>query len=62
MCYKIETMVIKASLFSDAQNRIAKEIQPLLDAGVKKGWRLHTFQPTESAKGINICLIWEVPQ
>ncbi len=62
MCYKIETMVIKASFFSDVQNRIAKEIQPLLDAGAKRGWKLHTFQPTESTKGINICLIWEIPQ
>ena len=60
MYYKIETVVIKSSMLSDAQDRIAKEIQPLLDAGVKKGWRLHTFQPTASAKGINICLVWEV--
>lgn len=60
MYYKIENIVIKGGMLSEAQDRIPKMVQPHLDAGVKKGWKLHTFTPTESAKGINICLIWEV--
>lgn len=58
--YKIENIVVKAGAFTDAQNLIPKKVQPLLDMGAKKGWRLHTLTPTFSAKGINICLIWEI--
>lgn len=60
MYYKIQTVVVKSGLIADAQDRIPKEVQPMLDAGVNKGWRLHTFTSTASSKGINICLIWEV--
>lgn len=58
--YKIENIVVKAGAFTDAQNLIPKKVQPLLDMGTKKGWKLHTLTPTISAKGINICLIWEL--
>lgn len=58
--YKIENIVIKAGVFTDAQDLIPKKVQPLLDLGTKKGWRLHTLTPTISAKGINICLVWEI--
>lgn len=58
--YKVENVVIKAGVFTDAQDLIPKKVQPLLDLGTKKGWRLHTFTPTISAKGINICLVWEI--
>ncbi len=58
--YKVENIVIKASLFIDAQDLITKKVQPLLDMGAKKGWRLHTFTSTSSSKGINICLVWEI--
>ena len=56
----MENVVIKAGVFTDAQDLIPKKVQPLLDLGTKKGWRLHTFTPTISAKGINICLVWEI--
>lgn len=58
--YKVENIVIKAGVFTDAQDLIPKKVQPLLDMGAKKGRRLHTFTPTVSAKGINICLVWEI--
>ncbi len=58
--YKVENVVIKAGVFTDAQDLIPKKVQPLLDMGTKKGWKLHTFTPTLSAKGINICLVWEI--
>lgn len=58
--YKVENVVIKAGVFTDAQDLIPKKVQPLLDMGTKKGWKLHTFTPTISAKGINICLVWEI--
>lgn len=58
--YRVENVVIKAGVFTDAQDLIPKKVQPLLDMGAKKGWRLHTFTPTISAKGINICLVWEI--
>jgi hypothetical protein len=60
MRYIVEALVIKAGFFSDAQDMITKKIQPMLDKGANNGWRLHTFTPTESAKGINIVLVWEV--
>lgn len=58
--YYIENVVIKAGVFTDAQDLIPKKVQPMLDMGSKKGWKLHTFTPTISSKGINICLVWEV--
>ena len=58
--YKVENVVIKAGVFTDAQDLIPKKVQPLLDLGTKKGWRLHTFTPTISAKGLNICLVLEI--
>ena len=58
--YKTENVVVKAGVFTDAQNLITKKVQPMLDMGAKKGWRLHTFTPTISAKGINLCLVWEI--
>lgn len=60
MSYKIENVVIKSGLLTEAQNMIPKRIQPILDEGAKNGWRLHTLTPTESAKGINIVIVWEV--
>ena len=60
MFYKIETKVIKAGLFTDAQDKIAKQMQEILDAGSSQGWKLHTLVPTESSKGINLCVVWEV--
>ncbi|MGI5952379.1 MAG: hypothetical protein ACOX61_11135 [Brooklawnia sp.] len=60
--YKIQNRTIKAGMFADAEDRIERGIQPLLDAGSKNGWRLHSFQATDSNKGINLVLIWEVPE
>lgn len=60
MQYYVENAVIKAGLITDAQDLIPKKVQPLLDAGAKKGWKLHTLTPTVSAKGINIVLVWEI--
>lgn len=57
--YLIENVVIRAGVFTGAQDRIPKKVQPMLDFGAKKGWKLHTFTSTASAKGINICLVWE---
>ncbi len=34
--YKIENIVIKAGVFTDAQDLIPKKVQPLLDMGSKK--------------------------
>jgi len=56
-----ESEASKAGFFANAQDKIEKEIQPFLDEGVKQGWRLHSFQSTESSKGINLVFIWEVP-
>jgi len=60
MKYVIEKKTIKAGLFADAQDKIAKEIQPMLDEGSSKGWKLHTMFDTDSAKGINITMVWEI--
>jgi len=57
MRYVVENEVIKAGLITDAQNFIPKKMQPILDEGAKKGWRLHTFTPTISSKGINIVVV-----
>lgn len=35
--YKVENVVIKAGVFTDAQDLIPKKVQPLLDMGTKKG-------------------------
>lgn len=60
--YMIEDVVVKAGIFTDAQDRIRKKIQPMLDLGARKGWKLHTFTSTDSARGINICLVWEIQE
>lgn len=59
MAYKIVNEVIKAGMITNAQDMIPKKIQPILDDGFKKGWKLHTLVPTESSKGINIVIVWE---
>ena len=60
--YIVENVVVNAGLFTDAQDRIRKKVQPMLGLGVKKGWKLHTFTSTASARGINICLVWEIQE
>lgn len=60
MRYLVSNKTIKAGFFTDAQEKIEKTIQPFLDEGSKKGWKLHSFQATEAAKGINLVFIWEV--
>lgn len=64
MAYKIVNRNIRAGLFADAQDRIERSIQPFLDEGSKKGWRLHSFQVLESitdGSKINVVFIWETP-
>ncbi|MES0490851.1 MAG: hypothetical protein ABUK01_12720 [Leptospirales bacterium] len=60
MKYKVQNRTIKAGLFTDAQNKIEKAIQPFLDEGSKNGWKLHSFQSTDTSKGINLVFIWEL--
>ena len=60
--YKVINETVKAGFFSDAQDKIEKKIQPLLDAGTKKGWKLHSFNSTDTTKGINLVFIWEIEQ
>ena len=60
MRYVIDNLIIKAGLFTSAPDLIPKKVQPLLDEGSSKGWRLHTLTPTVSDKGINIVLVWEI--
>jgi len=60
MYYKVETKVVKASFFKNAQDNIQKEIQPMLDKGAKQGWRLHTFTTTNTSEGINFCVVWAI--
>ena len=59
MKYIVQNKTIKAGFFSDAQDKIEAKIQPFLDEGTKKGWRLHSFQATDTTKGINLVFIWE---
>lgn len=57
--YKLVNRTIKGGWFTDAQDRIEKRIQPMLDTEAEVGWVLHSFQATDSAKGINLVFIWE---
>ena len=59
MKYIIKNKRVKAGLFTDAQDKIEKMIQPFLDEGSGNGWKLHSFQSTDSTKGINLVFIWE---
>ena len=60
MKYKIVNHTVKAGFFTDAQNKIESTIQPLLDNGTNNGWKLHSFNSTDTTKGINLVFIWEV--
>jgi hypothetical protein len=57
--YKIQNQTVLAGFLTDAQGKIEKVIQPLLDAGSKNGWTLHSFQATDTTKGINLVFIWQ---
>ena len=57
--YRVMNRTIKAGFFSDAQDKIEKAIQPMLDKEADAGWRLHSFQATDTSKGINLVFIWE---
>lgn len=59
MGYKVMNRNIKGGFFSAAEDRIERQIQPFLDEGVAKGWRLHSFSSSEASKGINLVFIWE---
>ena len=61
MGYRVVNRNIKAGFFSNAEDKVEKAIQPFLDEGSKKGWRLHSFSSTEASKGINLVFIWETP-
>jgi hypothetical protein len=59
MSYTVVNRNVKAGWFTTAEDKIEKVIQPFLDDGSKKGWRLHSFSATEASKGINLVFIWE---
>lgn len=57
--YRVVNRNISGGWFTDAHDRIEKQIQPLLDDYAKVGWVLHTFTATEASKGINLVIVWE---
>ena len=57
--YKVVNRNITAGWFKNAQDKIEKLMQPMLDEGANRGWTLHTFTATEASKGINIVIVWE---
>ncbi len=59
MGYKVVNRNVRAGFFTDAEDKIEKSIQPFLDDGVKRGWRLHSFSASAASKGINLVFIWE---
>jgi hypothetical protein len=59
--YKVQNRNIKAGFFSDAEDKVERSIQPFLDEGSRKGWKLHSFQATAASKGINLVFVWELP-
>ena len=61
MRYKVMNRTVKGGLFKEAQNRIEALIQPFLDDGSSQGWKLHSFNATDTTKGINLVFIWETP-
>lgn len=62
MKYIIETTFVKRGMFKDADDNIVKGIQPILDAGANKGYKLHTLTETSNAKdkGFSYMIVWEV--
>jgi len=60
MRYVIENVNFKAGMFTSAPNLVPDKVQPMLDTGTAKGWRLHTMFPTLSDKAINIVIVWEI--
>lgn len=58
--YKVQNRNIKAGFFSDAEDKVERSIQPFLDEGASKGWKLHSFQATAASKGINLVFVWEL--
>jgi hypothetical protein len=61
MGYKVINRNIKAGFLTNAEDKIEKTIQPFLDDGVARGWKLHSFSASEASKGINLVFIWETP-
>jgi hypothetical protein len=57
--YRVVNRNIKGGWFTNAEDRVEKQIQPLLDEHAKAGWKLHTFTATEASKGINLVIVWE---
>lgn len=58
MHYKVENIVIEGGLVTDTQDLTSKRLNQSWILG-RKSWRLHTFTPTVSTKGINIVIVWE---
>lgn len=59
MRYTVVNKNVKAGFFADAEDKVEKKIQPFLDDGARKGWKLHSFSSSAASKGINLIFIWE---
>ncbi|MCQ2549696.1 MAG: hypothetical protein MJ134_06610 [Lachnospiraceae bacterium] len=61
--YKVETIVVNDGLVKEAYAKVASKLEDALNAGAKKGWKLHSWQESSTLvkdKGYNIVIVWEV--
>lgn len=69
MRYKIETVIVGQGVTKTTNKKIEELVQPVLDKGTQKGWKLHSYttQFDHLGKAMNmivgpiICsIIWEI--
>ena len=71
MAYVSECVTVGTEFPDETKGETAEAIQKVLDVGVKKGWKLHSCQPTSGYVGVELfnpnrtanssyLLIWEI--
>ena len=63
--YRVETISVNGGLILDAHERAAGKLEEKLNAGAKKGWKLHSVQESNfmsKEKGMYYLIIWEIEE
>lgn len=61
--FKVESITVKGGPLKDAYSKVGGELEKALNLGVKKGWKLHSWQQSaldEKDNDVTVVIVWEV--